>query len=155
MDLKEEFYTARGYTQLLGEEALTASMEDYLEMIYRLGHKEGYTRVNDVANALNVQPPSASKMVRKLCDRGMLVPEKYGIIKMTAHGKKVGKYLISRHNTLREFLELIGIEENVHEDVEGIEHNVSPGTMEYIIKFVQFFKENQSWIDDYMSYIKK
>lgn len=154
-EIKEEFYTARGYTQLLGDNALTASMEDYLEMIYRLSYVEGYTRVNDIANALNVQPPSVSKMIRKIRGKDLVIYEKYGIIKLTEQGKKVGKYLINRHNTLREFLELIGVQENIHKDVEGLEHNVSPATMECIIKFVKFFKKNDELTNKYMTYITK
>ena len=39
-------------------------MEDYLEMIYRLSKENGYTRINELSNALNVQPPSATRMVK-------------------------------------------------------------------------------------------
>lgn len=152
-DIKEEFYTARGYAKLLVEQALTPSMEDYLEMIFRLGLDEGYTRVYEIADALNVQPPSVSRMARKLFDRGLLTYEKYGIIKLTRRGKKVGKYLFDRHNTLREFLNLIGVKEDLHKEVEGIEHSVSPKTMDYINKFVGFFKKDETWIEEYRRFL--
>ena len=44
---------------------LTASMEDYLEMIYRIHKEEGYVRMNQLARKkLNVRPSSASKTVQ-------------------------------------------------------------------------------------------
>lgn len=153
MEDSEEFYTARGYSQLMGKKALTPSMEDYLEMIYRLSHKQGYTRVVDIANSLNVQPPSVSRMIRKLRTRRLLTCERYGIIKMSPEGEEIGRYLINRHNALYEFFWLIGARENTHRDVEGIEHNVSPPTMEAIIRFVQFIKGKEGWIEEYMSYL--
>ena len=54
---RERFYTVRGY-ELLSKDAnlLTPSMEDYLEMVYRLSRDKGYTRISDLASALNVQP---------------------------------------------------------------------------------------------------
>ncbi|MBA1336275.1 MAG: hypothetical protein HPY66_2710 [Firmicutes bacterium] len=47
-----EFYTFRGY-QLLkqNKKNLTASMEDYMEMIYRQCKEEGYVRINSLARA--------------------------------------------------------------------------------------------------------
>lgn len=60
--MKEEFYTFREYM----DKNLTASMEDYIEMIYRLSKDSGYTRIQELAKSLNVQPPSATKMIQKI-----------------------------------------------------------------------------------------
>ena len=67
--MKSNFYTFNTY--LKNEENLiTATMEDYIEMIYRLSEKEGFTRVGDLSKALNVQPPSISKMIKKAGNAG-------------------------------------------------------------------------------------
>ncbi|HOC09946.1 MAG TPA: DtxR family transcriptional regulator, partial [Bacillota bacterium] len=59
MNNEREFRTVRGYQILDAEsKALTASMEDYLEMIYRTCGEEGYARVNRLAERLNVRPSS-------------------------------------------------------------------------------------------------
>ena len=99
---KEQFYTARGYEIAAGENALTPSMEDYLEMIYRLSRVNGYTRVNDLAENLNVQPPSVTRMIQKLYDRSLLDYRKYGMIHLTDKGTKL-RIFLDRHNILREF----------------------------------------------------
>lgn len=45
---KEQFHTARGY-ELLKKDSniLTPSMEDYLEMAYRLSRDRAYTRISE------------------------------------------------------------------------------------------------------------
>ena len=68
--MQEGFYTMKGYT-LLEHGQLTASMEDYLEMIYRMG-EEGYVRITALAQALHVKPPSASKMAANLRGQGLI-----------------------------------------------------------------------------------
>jgi len=65
-----EFHTVRGY-QLIEQEKklLTSAMEDYLEMIFRNIKKEGYMRINTLAEMLNVRPSSATKMVQNFLKR--------------------------------------------------------------------------------------
>ncbi len=150
---RNEFHTFRGYTLLSRDEKpLTASMEDYLEMIYRLSRENSYTRVNDLAAALNVQPPSATKMIQKLADLGFLQYEKYGIIKLTGQGERLGGYLLERHNTLEAFLRMIGVTEGILEETEKIEHNISDHTLARIADLVRFLKDRPGWLDDFERY---
>lgn len=123
--------------------AATPSMEDYLERIYQLMQDKGYARVVDIADLLNVQSPSVTRMVQKLADEGFLEYEKYRGIVLTPKGEHLGKSVKRRHKTLAEFLRLIGVtdETTVFKDVEGIEHHVSPATMEAIRSLVHFFQE--------------
>ena len=72
------FYTFNEYMKN-EEDSLTASMQDYLEMIYRLSLNTGFTRVHELSDALNVQPPSTTKMVQKLAQLKLLKYEKYGV----------------------------------------------------------------------------
>lgn len=157
MSKKEEiFHTMRGY-ELLSKDAnsLTPSMEDYLEMVYRLSREKGYTRISDLAAALNVQPPSATNMVQKLAETPYLKYERYGVVELTEPGRRLGKYLLKRHEILEEFLRIIGVEDGVLQETEKIEHNVSPGTMERIIMLVHFFKENPECIKAYHAFQKQ
>lgn len=148
----EEFYTARGYENAAGKNTLTPSMEDYLEMIIRLSNKTGYTRVNDLANSLNVQPPSVSKMVQKLKEEALLDYEKYGMIHLTEEGRKLGEYLLNRHNTLKEFFTLIQATKNLQKDVETIEHYISVHNYRVIAALVGFMKENEDFLNQFYKY---
>ncbi|CAH2715563.1 HTH-type transcriptional regulator MntR [Neobacillus rhizosphaerae] len=126
----------------------TPSMEDYIEQIYILIEEKGYARVSDIAEALSVHPSSVTKMVQKLDKDEYLVYEKYRGLVLTTKGKKIGKRLVFRHDLLEQFLKTIGVkEENIYNDVEGIEHHLSWDSIDRIGDLVQFFEEDQNRID--------
>jgi DtxR family transcriptional regulator, manganese transport regulator len=126
----------------------TPSMEDYIEQIYILIEEKGYARVSDIAEALSVHPSSVTKMVQKLDKDEYLVYEKYRGLVLTTKGKKIGKRLVFRHDLLEQFLKIIGVKnENIYNDVEGIEHHLSWDSIDRIGDLVQFFEEDQKRID--------
>lgn len=126
----------------------TPSMEDYIEQIYILIESKGYARVSDIAEALLVHPSSVTKMVQKLDRDGYLVYEKYRGLILTPKGKKIGKRLVFRHDLLEQFLEIIGVkQENIYDDVEGIEHHLSWDSIDRIGDLVQYFEENPHRIE--------
>jgi len=114
---ENNFYTFRGYS-LNNEKSLSPSMEDYIEMIYRLSLKQSSVRVNDLSDSLNVQPPSSTKMLKRLSEIGYVNYEKYGYVNLTEKGVEIGKYLLNRHETISNFLRLIGVENNLLEQTE-------------------------------------
>ncbi|MEW4284034.1 transcriptional regulator MntR [Priestia koreensis] len=127
----------------------TPSMEDYIEQIYMLIEDKGYARVSDIAEALAVHPSSVTKMVQKLDKDEYLVYEKYRGLVLTTKGKKIGKRLVYRHELLEQFLRIIGVdEENIYEDVEGIEHHLSWNSIDRIGDLVQYFEEDQERVDE-------
>lgn len=122
----------------------TPSMEDYIELIYKLIESKGYARVSDLAEVLEVHPSSVTKMVQKLDRDDFLDYEKYRGFILTAKGNKVGKKLLFRHELLEEFLEIIGVDqENIYEDVEGIEHHLSWNSIDRIGDLVRYFEEDE------------
>jgi len=154
MEGNYDFYTVRGYAIHDQEvKSLTPSMEDYLEMIFRLTNTKKYIRVNDLAEALNVKPPSATKMVQKLAKVKCINYEKYGIIELTPFGTQLGQILLLRHNALENFLSLIGVKNNVLEDTEKIEHYLSHESLHFIIQFVEFVRLNPQFLDPFHAYL--
>jgi len=134
----KEFFTFREYMRK-EDGPLTACMEDYLEMIYRLSVVTGFTRINDLAASLNVQPPSATKMVQKLAESNLVNYEKYGIITLSLKGQELGRKLLERHQIIESFLKLVGVEENLLEETEKIEHTLSEHTLSCLRDFLNFF----------------
>ncbi|AGA58121.1 MAG: transcriptional regulator MntR [Thermobacillus sp.] len=127
----------------------TPSMEDYLERIYRLIDEKGYARVSDIAEGLDVHPSSVTKMIQKLDKDDYLVYEKYRGLVLTAKGKRIGKRLVDRHKLLETFLELIGVrEENIYQDVEGIEHHLSWDSITCIETLVEYFKRDPKRLEE-------
>ncbi|NMA90253.1 MAG: transcriptional regulator MntR [Amphibacillus sp.] len=129
----------------------TPSMEDYIEQIYLLIDTKGYARVSDIAEALDVHPSSVTKMVQKLDKDGYLNYEKYRGLVLTKRGEKIGERLVYRHDLLEQFLEIIGVDDdNIYEDVEGIEHHLSWNAIDRIGDLVQYFKSNPDRRDELM-----
>jgi Mn-dependent DtxR family transcriptional regulator len=123
----------------------TPSMEDYLERIYRLIDDKGYARVSDIAEGLEVHPSSVTKMIQKLDKDNYLIYEKYRGLVLTNKGKKMGKRLVDRHLLLESFLNIIGVqEENIYQDVEGIEHHLSWDSITCIETLIEYFNRDPS-----------
>lgn len=143
MTNKEQYHTVRGYELLKREKKLlTDSMEDYLEMIYRYSLKEDYIRMNVLASLLNVQISSATKMVQKLSELGLVHYQKYGIIHLTDKGKEIGEFLFARHNIIVAFLKLLGVEDRILANTEMIEHGVGIHALKQIQLLNNFFDFN-------------
>ena len=136
MPENNQFYTLKGYALLEGN-AITSSMEDYLEMIYRIYLSGKAVRVGVLAQSLNVKPSSATKMVNNLKTQGLVSSEKYGYIKLTDAGLELGKYLVFRHETLHRFLCYINQSNNELEQVEKIEHFFNAETVGNINKLLE------------------
>ncbi|NLP36570.1 MAG: transcriptional regulator MntR [Firmicutes bacterium] len=121
---------------------LTESMEDYLEMIYRLVKKKGYVRAVDISEAMQFQASSVTKMIQRLDEAGFIKYEKYRNIALTPMGEKYGKFLVWRDATLKRFLTLLNAKSGIDEQVEGFEHYITPKTMKLINNLITFFESN-------------
>lgn len=150
----DNFYTVRAYEQkLFDDRLLTASMEDYVEMLYRCTmEEENYIRLNKLALMLNVRDSSASKMMQKLGKLGLVDYEKYGIIKLTDLGIKVGRYLLSRHNTIEKFLRFLSADSDILVETELIEHVVSSTTVENLNILNNFIESNENILAEYIAF---
>lgn len=128
-------------------------MEDYLEKIYELMQEKGYARVSDIASSLDVQPSSVTKMIQKLDENEYVTYEKYRGIILTSRGRKLGESMKARHHMLEEFLRLLGVSEvTIQKDVEGIEHHVSPKTLDSLQALVSFLGENPDYMSEFEVY---
>jgi len=119
------------------------SAEDYLERIHELIERKGYARVVDIASSLKVRQASVTNMVKKLAEAGFLKYEKYRGLLMTEKGRKVARRIQHRHATLSRFFSLFGLDaETQRLDIEGIEHHLSPATLEMLADLTMFFEKN-------------
>ncbi|MDZ4814669.1 MAG: transcriptional regulator MntR [Verrucomicrobiota bacterium] len=122
---------------------LSISVEDYLERIYELITEKGYARTIDIASSLHIAQASVTKMVQKLDEDGFVIYEKYRGLVLSPEGERVAKAIKRRHQVLAEFFGQLNLEAaNVEKDIEGIEHHLSPSTIDSIENLVGFFKEN-------------
>lgn len=163
MEKQNEFYTTRGYQRLNDEKKLlTSSMEDYVEMIYRMSLNTEYIRVNQVARELNVRPSSVTKIIQKLNILGIVYYQKYGVIQLTKKGTEIGFFLYKRHTVIENFLTKLGVTETLLKDTEMIEHAISSSTLEKITIMNHFLdshpeilKLHKNYKEDYLRSQKK
>ncbi|WP_040393514.1 transcriptional regulator MntR [Effusibacillus pohliae] len=135
---------------------LTPSMEDYLEKIYELMKEKGYARVSDIASSLAVQPSSVTKMIQKLDEQQYVTYEKYRGIILTPRGEQLGRLMKQRHKMLERFLRMLDVSEaTIEKDVEGIEHHVSPSTMDSLNSLVLFFEDYPECLEEYKQFRQK
>ena len=139
-----QFYTFKEYMK---DNVLSPNEEDYIEMIYRLKIKNEDVKIKDLAKSLNIKPSSVSNMVRKLQQKNLLSHELYGSIILSDLGEDMGKKFLERHNTISEFLKLIGLGEYLHEETEKIEHTISLETLVCINNLISFFNENKDILE--------
>jgi len=110
------------------------AQEDYLEQIHNLIAEKGYARVIDVAKNLGLAQASVTNMIQRLDADGLVHYEKYRGVTLSEEGEGIALAIIRRHESLATFLELFGLDDaTIYEDVEGMEHHMSPATLAAII----------------------
>ena len=125
------------------EPAPSQSAEDYLERIHELIEEKGYARVVDIASSLEVKQASVTSMVQKLGELGYLNYEKYRGLVLTDKGREVATGIQKRHETLSRFFSLFGLDaETQKHDIEGIEHHLSPATVDVLADLAKFFEDH-------------
>lgn len=125
--------------------------EDYLERIHELIEEKGYARVVDIANSLAVKQASVTSMVQKLGELGYLNYEKYRGLVLTEKGKAVATGIQQRHETLARFFSLFGLDAATQQrDIEGIEHHLSPATVEILSDLAAFFEQNPETLKSFL-----
>ncbi|MGB9595614.1 MAG: metal-dependent transcriptional regulator [Candidatus Poribacteria bacterium] len=118
---------------------LTNSMEDYLEAISTLGQKKKYVRVKDIAKEMKVKMPSVTSALKVLAEKNLVHHEKYEYVELTEQGLAIANEIKNRHNLIVKFLtEVLKVDPDIADkDACGIEHSVSPVTVERLIKLVE------------------
>ena len=132
------------------------SAEDYLERIHELIQEKGYARVVDIASSLKVKQASVTSMVQKLGEAGYLNYEKYRGLILTDMGRAVACKIQQRHLTLSRFFSLLNLDaETQRLDIEGIEHHLSPDTVECLADLADYFEKNPKILKQFLDSRKK
>ncbi len=106
---------------------LSASAEDYLKTLFKLGGATGPVATNDLADALGVAAASVTGMLKRLADLGLVVHRAYRGAMLSESGRLVALEVIRHHRLLERYLhEVVGLDwEQVHAEAEILEHHIS------------------------------
>ena len=134
------------------------TLEEYLEVIYLLEKRNDQAKTGEISSELDVKPPSVTEMLRKLEKEGYLEYERYEGVRLTDSGKNIAKNLMESHETIADFLEIIGLEKEQAElDACELEHLISKKTLRKLKKFIEFIDDapdEPRWIEHYRHYLK-
>jgi DtxR family Mn-dependent transcriptional regulator len=113
----------------------TTAVEDYAKAIYALQARgDGAVTTNALAERLGVTAGSASGMVRKLDELGLVTHVPYKGVVLTDSGRKVALEVLRHHRLLELYLaETLDVPwDRVHAEAEVLEHHISEELEELI-----------------------
>jgi DtxR family Mn-dependent transcriptional regulator len=109
-------------------DSISPAVQDYAKAVYALEARgSGAVSTNDLAERLGVTPGSASAMVRKLSEVGLVEHEPYHGVRLTQKGRRVALEVLRHHRLIELFLaEELGMPwDRVHAEAEVLEHAIS------------------------------
>jgi len=116
------------------QRAFSDSVEEYVEGIFRLQNEVDRVSTGEIAVYMCVSAGSATTMVKKLAELGLVEHEPYQGIRLTEFGEKVAKQLMRAHRILERFL-VDNLElpwNDVHELACKLEHFISEDIIDRI-----------------------
>jgi DtxR family transcriptional regulator, Mn-dependent transcriptional regulator len=110
------------------ENTFSAAVEDYAKAIYALEQRGGgAVSTTALADRLEVTPASASGMVRRLGELGLVTHAPYRGVQLTERGVRVALEVLRHHRLLELYLATsLGVPwDRVHDEAEVLEHVLS------------------------------
>lgn len=115
----------------------TETAEDYVEGISDIIHRQGECRVKDLAANMGVSHVTVVRTIGRLANEGLVISEPYRPVRLTAAGEQLAAQSRKRHEIVLSFLLALGVRSvEAARDAEGMEHHVSPNTLERMKAFV-------------------
>ncbi|NCA81336.1 MAG: metal-dependent transcriptional regulator [Opitutae bacterium] len=121
-------------------QALSESMEDYLETIFLLIREQAVARSRDIAARMNVNKSSVTGALQALAERALVNYEPYGYVTLTRAGAAEAQRVLRRHEVLKDFLVKVLSVEEAEADANAcrMEHAVSKGVVDRLVDFAEF-----------------
>lgn len=120
-------------------DALSASLEDYLEAILQLERASRVARVSEIAEQLRVSRPSVSGALKCLATRGLVSHARYGHVTLTAEGAAIAAEVERRHVAIRDFLTGVLSVPEEKADVAAcrLEHVLDPDVLVHFVTYAE------------------
>ncbi len=114
----------------------TEVAEDYVEAIAEVIDAAEFCRVKDLVERFGVTHVTVNRTLTRLERDGYVETEPYAPVKLTRKGRRLANESRRRHEIVLNFLLAHGISRPTAEiDAEGMEHHVSPETLEVMQQF--------------------
>ena len=135
---------------------LSASLEDYLELICNLLETSDSVKAVELARKLNVSRASVSEALTKLADKNLIVYEGHKGITITPQGLEKAQEVISKHKTLTSFFEnILGLDKTISEETAcKVEHVITKEVFDRIKDFQLYCAKNDKFIDGFKEHTR-
>ena len=120
-------------------EALSASLEDYLEVILQLERVSRVARVSEIAGRLGVSRPSVTGALKNLGARQLVAHARYGHVTLTQDGARIAVEVERRHLAIRDFLTgILGVPcDRAESTACRMEHVLEPEILAYFVDYAE------------------
>lgn len=118
----------------------TQPIQDYLKAIYELHEEQARVTTTALARRMDVSAPSATSMIKRLADLGLVTHEPYQGVVLAQAGERVALEMIRHHRLVERFLaEVLGVPwDEVHDEAERWEHVLSEDVEDRIDEVLGF-----------------
>lgn len=121
---------------------VSESVQMYLKEIYLLSRDGEYAKTGELAERLDVSPPSVTEMFGRLEENGLLEYEKRRGAVLTDDGESRARRLLRKHCRIERFLvEHLGVEKGFHEEACRLEHVMSDDVADRLDRYVDLEDE--------------
>ena len=140
---------------------LSASQEDYLEVIAHIIAEKKVARAKEIAAKMNVSRSSVTEAFRSLSKKGLINYAPYEVITLTELGEEMANDVIFRHQALKDFfIKILAVDEELADSGAcRIEHAAPPEIIDRFIQFVKFVevcpRGGAEWIKSFDKYYRE
>jgi len=140
---------------------LSATLEDYLEAIYRLEQERHFARVRDISAALHVAKSAVTTALHSLSDKGLVNYEPYEPVTLSAEGRERAGRIVLRHRVIEDFLRnVLGLEPERADSIAcGMEHSLDRDALGRFVCFLAFVvrrrEEGESWLEEFQRFMRE
>jgi len=119
---------------------ISESLEDYLEIIFRLLDEKGIARVKDISLRKEVSMASVNSALKRLFREDLIKYQSRGIVQLTPEGRELAMHVINRHEFMKDFLvSILEVPSEIAEkDACSFEHSMSIETFRKLVGFFEF-----------------
>lgn len=122
------------------EEALTATVEEYLETIYNMEAEQETVIGARLAEKFHVAPPTVTEMLKRLVRDGYIEMDQKRQVSLTESGYVAAEAVLRRHRLTERFLvDMLGMQwHQVHEEACRLEHFISGAVEARVLASLNF-----------------
>lgn len=139
---------------------LSASMEDYLEVIFRLVAEKGAAKAKDISRKLKVKAGSVTGALQALSKKDYINYAPYEVITLTSKGLEEARRITRKHEILRNFfVNILGIDEKTADKGAcEMEHNIPQPIVERLAIFYEYIetcpRAGKDWTESFINQCK-